>query len=70
MGWLLVGAGVFSLAGALFNWQFFMNHRRARLVSKLLGQTGARLFYGVLGMVLAILGALAAAGILDWSSEP
>lgn len=44
--------GLFSLAGALFDWDFFMNNRRAAIFVRLLGRNGARVFYGALGLVL------------------
>ena len=42
-------AGLFSIAGAVFNWDFFFNARKARPIVNLIGRTGARIFYGVLG---------------------
>jgi hypothetical protein len=49
-------AGCFSLAASYFQWGWFMNNRRARLMVKLLGYQGARIFYALLGGGLAILG--------------
>ena len=57
-------AGAFSLAGAVFEWSFFMNHRKARLVQSVLGRTGARILYAVLGVGLIALGLAAASGRL------
>lgn len=48
--------GVFSLAGAIFNWDWFMNSRRARFFAKILGLNGARIFYAILGFFLIGLG--------------
>lgn len=47
---LLASVGLFCLAGAWKNWDWFMNNRRARLIVALLGRTGARWFYGLLGL--------------------
>jgi hypothetical protein len=53
---ILVAIGAFSLSGAIFNWNWFMNSRRARFVSMILTRTGARIFYGLLGITLIIIG--------------
>ena len=62
-GLLFIAAGVFALCGAGFQWNWFMNHRKARFITSIAGRTGARIFYGVLGMVLVVFGTLVAAGI-------
>lgn len=64
VGFFLVAAGLFSICGAAFDWDFFMNHRKARFLVSVLGRTGARVFYFLIGLVVTILGALIAAGIL------
>ena len=64
-GLLLILAGLFSVAGASFDWEWFMNHRKARLFTKLLGRTGARIFYGLLGFVIAVLGVFTMFGIIS-----
>lgn len=55
--YLMVGAGVFAVLGALANWSWFFGARRARLIDMLLGRGVARVFYAVLG------GGLAGAGL-------
>jgi drug/metabolite transporter superfamily protein YnfA len=55
-GILFVSAGCFSIAGAYFNWDWFMENRRAWIFVKLLGRNGARIFYGLLGAGLVTLG--------------
>ncbi len=59
-GLALVGMGAFSIAGAAGDWDFFMEHRKARLVAAIVGRDGARVFYGLLGAGLAIGGIVAA----------
>ena len=49
---LLIGCGLFSLAGAVKNWDWFMEHRKARFMCSLLGRKGARIFYGLLGLII------------------
>jgi hypothetical protein len=58
LGFFLIAAGIFAACGGIFAWDFFMSHRRARLLARFLGRTGTRYFYGVLG------GALAGAGVV------
>lgn len=65
MGLIFVAIGLFSLAGALCDWDWYMNARKARFMVKILTRTGARIFYGVLGLALAGLGVLVTVGVLD-----
>lgn len=55
-GILLILAGLFSLAGAVFDWEWFMNSRRARFFTGIFGRDGARIFYGGLGLVIVLAG--------------
>ena len=63
-GIFFVLAGLFSILGAVKNWDFFMNNRKAYIWVKLFGRNGARIFYGILGFVLAIIGLGISVGIL------
>ncbi|MFZ2958861.1 MAG: Imm17 family immunity protein [Candidatus Ozemobacteraceae bacterium] len=64
MGWLFVAIGIFSICGAIFEWNFFMNHRKAQFLINLVGKTATRVFYGALGILLTIMGSLMALGII------
>jgi hypothetical protein len=44
------------MAGAYFNWDFFMKNSRAWLFVKLFGRNGARIVYGLLGAFLVTIG--------------
>lgn len=66
-GLLFAGAGVFTLVAAMRDWDWFMNARKARFMVALLTRTGARIFYGALGLALLVLGVLGAAGVVDLS---
>lgn len=68
-GWLFVLAGGFAICGAVCNWDWFMNHRKARFLCSLITRTGARIFYTVLGTLLVVLGVLAAFGVIDMSQS-
>ena len=63
-GIFFVLAGLFSILGAVKNWDFFMNNRKAYIWVKLFGRNGARIFYGILGFVIAIIGLGISVGIL------
>lgn len=64
LGLLFVAAGAFSILGAAMDWDFFMNSRRAWLIVKIFGRNGARVFYGLLGAGIAVLGILFTLGII------
>ncbi|MCE7873950.1 hypothetical protein DYH09_26755 [bacterium CPR1] len=58
MSWLMILAGVSSLLGALSPSPWLWRHRRTRPLVPLLGQTGARLLFVALCVVLIAAGIL------------
>lgn len=68
IGLLIAAGGLFSICGALFDWDFFINSRKARIFVSLFGRGGARIFYGGLGLFLVVLGLLIAMGIVQDAS--
>jgi small neutral amino acid transporter SnatA (MarC family) len=50
------GGGLFCIVSAIMNWDWFFNNRRAYIFVKVLGRTGARVFYGLLGAFLFVMG--------------
>jgi small neutral amino acid transporter SnatA (MarC family) len=56
--WIILSilGGLFSLAGALLDWEWFMTHHKAAVFVRLLGRGGARLLYAFLGLSLVALG--------------
>lgn len=60
----LIG-GVICIAGAYFQWEWFMQAENARPVIDRLGWKRARVLYAILGIALAAVGILVAAGILQ-----
>jgi len=64
MGIIAILVGLFTLGGAIGNWDWFMNNRRVRFVVAILSRTGARIFYGLLGALFIVLGLLAMMGVL------
>lgn len=50
--------GVFVMAAAVLDWDWFFNNWRARFFVDLFGRDGARLFYALLGGLLFFLAAM------------
>ena len=63
MGILMLAISVFAIAGAFFNWGFFMRSGRAGRFVALFGHAGARIFYAVIG------GALGGVGVAMWLAD-
>jgi len=68
MGLLFSAIGLFAICGAGYNWDWFMNHRKARFFVAVFTRTGARIFYMLLGGGLVTLGVLMMLGVIR-SSE-
>jgi len=67
-GLFFIAIGIFSLCGALFDWDWFMDARKARFIVKIFGRNGARIFYSLLGTGLAVLGILGLIGIIQFQN--
>ncbi|MBN1501825.1 MAG: immunity 17 family protein [Spirochaetes bacterium] len=57
-GVIFILTGLFSLSAGIFDWDWYMTHRKARLFVKIFTRNGARVFYGLLGAGLIVLGVL------------
>ena len=57
-GLFFVAVGVFAICGGGFDWEWFMNGRKARFFVAVLSRPGARIFYCILGLGLVTLGTL------------
>ncbi len=55
-GELAIAAGVFTVVAAACDWDWFMQGRKAKFFVDYLGRDGARVFYGVLGIAIILLG--------------
>ena len=63
---VLILIGIFGIAGAGFNWDWFMESRKARFITKMFGgRTGARIFYLVIGVGFVLLGLRGIIGIVN-----
>lgn len=65
LGPLLILAGAISIGGAVFNWEWFFHNSKTRMVVTLLGQTGARIFYGIFGIGIFVLGVFLSLGFFS-----
>lgn len=68
MGWGFMAGGAFAICGAVFDWEWFMNHRKAQFFVRLFGRPATRVFYGLLGTALVVLGLLMVMGIIQESA--
>ena len=53
-GLILIAFGIFTALGGICNWEWFMNHYKARFLTAILTRTGARAFYILIGIGLFI----------------
>ena len=53
---LIVLAGLFCLSAAYYDWDWFMNSRRVRLLISLFGRQKVRWFYGIFGSCFCVFG--------------
>lgn len=53
-GIILIVAGIFSMIGALANWNFFFNDPKAKPIVSIFGRQGARIFYIIVGAAFSI----------------
>jgi small neutral amino acid transporter SnatA (MarC family) len=61
-GLILIGIGVLSILGALLNWRIVVGS--GKLIPRLLGPTGAKIFMIIVGVALIGLGAAVMAGLM------
>ncbi len=52
--------GLFTIFCAWKDWDWFMEHHKARFFVLIFGRNGARIFYGILGLLMLGLGVLVA----------
>jgi hypothetical protein len=60
----MVFSGILCIAATIMDWDWFMNHRRARLIVRVFGRMGARIFYCIFGVVFLMLGTLYFASVM------
>lgn len=65
VGCVAVGVGLFVTSAAVFNWEWYYQLQKARWIESLCGRGGARVFFGLLGAGLIVLGLTIATGMLS-----
>ena len=63
IGLLVAGGGALLVAAAIFEWLWFMNHRKARRLTSLVGRGAARIIYMVIGAVALVFGIIQTLGL-------
>lgn len=53
---IFILAGSFALISSIFNFNWYFNSRKAAGIVSTFGRTGARIFYGLLGLALIVAG--------------
>ncbi len=64
MGWVFAAGGLFAIVSAALDWDWFMNHRKARFFVRQFGRENARIFYVLLGTSTLVLGILMVTGVI------
>lgn len=52
---LFVLSGIISLLAAILNWKWFFDAQNAQFIVRNVGRKRARLFYGILGIILIVM---------------
>ncbi len=63
--YLMIAFGLFLIVTSIFNWDWYFKQRRAQIIIKSLGRTGARWLYGMLGVLFAVIGYLVIQGVIS-----
>ena len=53
-GILFIILGITSILASVFNWGLFFDHWKAKPLIKILGRSGAKVFYIVIGIITII----------------
>ncbi len=62
---LFMAAGLFSILGAYFEWNFFYKNRKVQRIIKLFGHSGAKIFYIVIGIIIFSIALLDMTHVID-----
>jgi len=54
--YLMIAVGLLTLFAAVTDWEWFFKQRRAQNLIKLMGRSGTRVFYGILGSLFIAMG--------------
>jgi len=63
-GLIFIAVGVFTIVAVALNWDWFLDHGKARWISSIAGRWGARIAYGAIGLIFVAFGVLYMVGII------
>lgn len=66
--YVMLALGILILFAAITNWEWYFKQRRAQVMIKLMGRTGARIFYALLGLLFSGFGWMVLSGRIDINS--
>jgi hypothetical protein len=69
MAYVILLAGLVTALGGYKEWDWFMNHRKARFFVNIFGRNGARLFYIILGLAISGVGIAGITGLVNLSNR-
>lgn len=61
---LIFIAGLITFLGSVLNWTWMYRSKRSKRIVSALGLTGARIIYGVLGLLIMVLISLRYSGVI------
>ncbi|HOJ78883.1 MAG TPA: Imm17 family immunity protein [Bacillota bacterium] len=63
---LFLGMGIYMLLGSILKWDNLLKGRKEARLASLIGETGVRYFYGILGALLIVVGVMMFFGNYDF----
>lgn len=65
-GTILIVGGMLTMIGITRRWRLFVNNLDAKFIFRLLGNTGATVFYVAMGLIFVVIGILIITGTLPF----
>lgn len=65
-GLLFIAIGLFAAGAGVFDWDWYMNSRKARFLRAMIGRMGARIFYTLVGSAIFAMGLAVLNGIVEF----
>ncbi|MEG1585239.1 MAG: immunity 17 family protein [Bacteroidales bacterium] len=65
VGILFLIIGAFSFLAGILNWNWFFHSVNASIFLRWFGRTGARYFYGTIGIIVVVIGILMLSGEMN-----
>ncbi|MEG0948051.1 MAG: immunity 17 family protein [Bacteroidales bacterium] len=57
--------GTLSLMAGIMNWNWFYRSHNVSIAVRWFGRSGARFFYGTIGVIVIVMGILMLSGVID-----